>query len=165
MKAAIRFIPNGVTIFRITGSIVLLFLNPMNMDFICIYFLCGLSDILDGFLARAFHFESKHGAILDSMADTLFIFVCFCKLFPFFNIPLWGWIWCAVVAVIKISTLRLIHQKCGHFGYSSSWSNKIAGFVLFLAPVFTLIIDIRCIALIVGVVTTFAAIREHRKER
>lgn len=84
MKAAIRFIPNGVTIFRITGSIVLLFLNPMNMDFICFYFLCGLSDILDGFLARAFHFESKHGAILDSMADTLFIFVCFCKLFPFF---------------------------------------------------------------------------------
>jgi CDP-diacylglycerol--glycerol-3-phosphate 3-phosphatidyltransferase len=34
-----------------------------------------LSDILDGWIARAFHLESRIGATLDSVADTLMLFV------------------------------------------------------------------------------------------
>lgn len=37
-----------------------------------LYSLCGVTDVLDGFLARKLHTESKAGEWLDSFADLFF---------------------------------------------------------------------------------------------
>lgn len=162
MKSIICLIPNGLTISRMAGAIILLFLPPMTTPFILIYILCGVTDVLDGFSARTLHLESQYGARLDGTADALFIFACLVKLLPFFHLPLWVWIWCAIITAIKGSTLFLTYKKYKEIGYQSIWNNKIAGCVLFLAPLFALKSDIRFIAVIVGAVTTFAAIRERK---
>ena len=48
----IKYIANIVTGFRILGSILLLFFPAFSAAFYMIYILCGLSDMIDGTIAR-----------------------------------------------------------------------------------------------------------------
>ena len=65
-------IPNIITAVRIIGAAVLLFVEPLVVPFYVIYTLCGLSDAIDGFVARLIGAESALGAKLDSVADLMF---------------------------------------------------------------------------------------------
>lgn len=42
------------------------------------------------------------GSRLDTIADIVFVVVCMIKLIPVLNIPLWLFIWIAIIALIKI---------------------------------------------------------------
>ena len=57
---------NSITLLRIVGSIGLLFPAPMSPLFLGIYTLTGLTDVLDGWLARKTGTTSDFGARLDS---------------------------------------------------------------------------------------------------
>ena len=46
------WIPNLLTLIRFLGGIVLIFLPIPGKAFYTVYILCGLTDALDGFLAR-----------------------------------------------------------------------------------------------------------------
>ena len=48
-------IPHIITSLRILLSGMLLGIEPFSPFFLLIYFLCGLSDICDGYLARRLH--------------------------------------------------------------------------------------------------------------
>ena len=87
-----RRIPNIVTSIRILGAAAMLFLHANGFAFWTINALCGISDMLDGFLARRLHCESESGARLDSVADILFTGACIWKLIPEIALPLWAWI-------------------------------------------------------------------------
>ena len=65
---------NIITFSRIAAALSLFFLPRGSIIFI-IYF--GISDMLDGFIARKMHTESKFGEKLDSFADIVFIAACF----------------------------------------------------------------------------------------
>ena len=54
-----RRIPNIVTSIRILGAAAMLFLHTIGFAFWTIYALCGISDMLDGYLARRLHCESE----------------------------------------------------------------------------------------------------------
>lgn len=97
-----RRLPNIVTSIRILGAAVMLFVHANGFAFWTIYALCGISDMLDGFLARRLHCESERGARLDSVADILLTVVCIWKFIPDIALPLWAWIWIAVIASVKI---------------------------------------------------------------
>jgi len=71
MKA--RYIPNIVSISRIPTSIALLFLGGRPIWFIAVYAVAGIADVLDGEIARRFHWESELGQKLDSIGDGVFI--------------------------------------------------------------------------------------------
>ncbi|MDS1003847.1 CDP-alcohol phosphatidyltransferase family protein [Clostridium sporogenes] len=45
-------IPNLITMIRILGITVLVFIRPFSEIFFIIYLICGISDILDGMIAR-----------------------------------------------------------------------------------------------------------------
>ena len=70
-------LPNNITISRIVLSIVLLILPISGISFLMVYFLCGLSDAIDGYLARRWKICSEMGAKLDSIADFVFLSVVF----------------------------------------------------------------------------------------
>ena len=59
-------LPNIITLFRIAGSLSLLLCDVANDSFWIIYALCGISDIVDGWLARMLKCVTKAGALLDS---------------------------------------------------------------------------------------------------
>ena len=60
-----KHLPNIITALRIAGSIDLLFCNVAGWQFWTLYVLCGLSDMVDGWLARKLQAESKTGSVLD----------------------------------------------------------------------------------------------------
>ena len=151
-------IPNIISALRIVGAICLLFFYPAGVAFWVIYGLCGISDMLDGYLARKLHAESKTGAVLDSVADICFVACCAIRLFPVVQIPTWLWIWAGVIVAIKIVNQVSALIICKRFCFPHTKANKLTGFLLFLT-VPTVFWSIIPLAIIAGV-ATFAAVQE-----
>ena len=68
----IKNIPNFITMLRILGTICLFFVEPFTVAFFVIYSLAGITDVLDGFVARRLKATSEFGAKLDSASDLVF---------------------------------------------------------------------------------------------
>ena len=150
--------PNVISVLRIAGSISLLFCDITGWPFWVLYALCGISDMVDGWLARKLHAETKAGAFMDSVADIIFVACCAIRLLPVLEIPTWLWIWAGVIVAIKIvnqiSTLVIYKRLC----FPHTWANKLTGLLLFLTvpSMFWSMIPIS----IVAALATFAAVTE-----
>ena len=153
-----KHIPNIITAFRFLGAACLLLCNPAGTAFWIIYGLCGVSDILDGYLARKLYAESKTGAVLDSVADICFVACCAIRLIPVVRIPTWLWIWAGAIIVIKLVNQfsALIVSK--GFCFPHTTANKRTGLLLFIT-VPTVSWSIVPIAIVAGV-ASFAAVQE-----
>lgn len=153
-------LPNAITILRFFGAICLLFFGIKSNAFWVIYFVCGLSDMLDGYLARKLRCESKTGAILDSLADLDFVACCCYKLIPVLAFPKWLWIWGGVIVAIKIinqiSALAM-YKKCV---FPHTIANKVTGVLLFVGVPLTLFLESIVPMIVVAAVATFAAVQE-----
>ena len=75
-------IANMFTSMRILGAIFLLFIEPFNTAFYVIYTVSGVTDALDGFIARQTNTASELGAKLDSIADLCFYIVMLVRILP-----------------------------------------------------------------------------------
>ena len=67
-----QHLPNIITALRIAGSIGSLLCNITGWQFRTLYAICGISDMIDGWLARKLHIESKTGSVLDRSAGASF---------------------------------------------------------------------------------------------
>ena len=97
-----KYIANIITGSRVAFSLPLLFIPLSSAWFYIFYFFCGLTDMIDGAIARKMGAVSKIGAKLDTVADFVFMFVCWVKILPLIHIPVWLWVWIIVIALIKI---------------------------------------------------------------
>ena len=152
-----------ITALRMVGSIGLLFCNVAGWQFWTLYVFCGISDMIDGWLAKKLQAESKTGSVLDSIADLSFVVCCAIKLLPALSIPSWLWIWSGIIVIIKIvnqiSSLIMIKRFC----FPHTITNKLTGLLLFLAAP-----TIRWSIIPVTIVTaiaTYAAIQEGHSIR
>ncbi len=131
----LRGLPNLLTALRILLSLVLLALTPPGAAFYAVYFLCGLTDAADGWLARRLGAQSAFGAQLDSAADVVFVAVTLWKVLPL--VPV-GWpegLWIALIALLRLSAALTARLRFGRFGFLHTWGNKLTGFCLFFFPV------------------------------
>lgn len=130
--------PNIITLLRIAGSLGLLLCDVTGVAYWIIYSLCGISDIVDGWLARKLKCVTKTGALLDSVADICFVACCVWKLLPILELPQLLWLWAGVIVAIKnvnqISALAMY----GHCCFPHTTVNKVTGFMLFIAVPMTL---------------------------
>ena len=151
---------NTITFFRIAASIVLLFCPVFSPAFYVFYIAAGLSDILDGFVARKTDTVSKLGARLDTIADFMFVVVCLIKLFPILSIPAWLYGWIGIIALIKVVNIisGFIVQK--RFVTVHSVMNKATGALLFLLPLTISTVPVKTSVIVVCAAATFAAIQE-----
>ena len=151
---------NIITIIRILCSIALLFCPVFSAVFYALYITAGVSDMLDGWVARRTHTVSELGAKLDTIADIVFVVVCLIKLLPVMNIPLWLYIWIGVIAVIKVINIvsGFVVQK--RFVAVHSVMNKVTGVLLFCLPLMLSFIDLKYSAMAVCSIATFAAVQE-----
>ena len=154
----VKHLPNIITVLRIVGSIDLLFCNVAGWQFWTLYVLCGLSDMVDGWLARRLHAESKTGSILDSIADLSFVACCAIQLLPTMAIPSWLWIWSGIIVIIKIVNQIIALTRIKQLCLPHTIANKLTGFLLFIA-VPTINWSIIPIT-VVAIIATFAAIQE-----
>jgi len=154
----VKHLPNIITALRIVGSIDLLFCNVAGWQFWTLYVFCGISDMIDGWLARKLQAESKTGSVLDSIADLSFVACCAIQLLPTMSIPSWLWIWAGIIVIIKIVNQIIALTRIKQLCLPHTIANKLTGFLLFLTvPTISWCIIPIAIA---AIITTFAAIQE-----
>ena len=138
-------------------SIALLIPKTFSITF---YIYCGLSDILDGFLARKYKITSEFGAKIDSIADMIFVFGSILKIIPVIEIPIAIYIWITIIILIKVFNIILGYIQYKKLTLLHTIANKITGFVLFIIPLMIGFIDIKILESLICGVATFSAIQE-----
>ena len=103
-----KHLPNALTVSRII--LIFCFVVLANFDsanptcvkvgehtaYVChvialiVAFLAGITDLLDGYLARKYHVESDFGRLMDPLADKIFILATFIMMLDYGMIP--GWV-------------------------------------------------------------------------
>ncbi len=129
-----KYIANIITGSRVAFSLPLLFIPLSSAWFYILYLFCGLTDMIDGAIARKTGSISKFGARLDTVSDFVFMFVCSIKILPVMHLPLWLWGWIALIALTKIFNITLVFIRKKKLISIHSVLNKITGFTLFLLP-------------------------------
>lgn len=125
-----------ITSIRIAASLFLMFLTPKSPEFLAVYTLTGLTDALDGWLARKTGTASDFGAKLDSIADLVFYGAVLIRLFPLLWQALPGGIWCAVTGIllVRLAAYGTAAIKYHRFASLHTWLNKLTGGAVFLLP-------------------------------
>ena len=159
-------LPNVITIARMIGTAVLLFLRPLSPLFLVVYTLTGVSDALDGFLARKYGTASELGARLDSIADMLFYLVSLVKVAPILWEKMPRAIWFAVGAVllVRLSSYVVCAVKYHHFASLHTYLNKATGLMVF-GVVYVLstsaIVPYGWIVCVIGMLSSLEELVEH----
>ncbi len=131
---ALRRLPNLITGARLVLTPVLAFVPAPGAVFYAVYLLCGLSDMLDGWLARKTGGESRLGAYLDSAADFALIAVLLWKLFPVISPSKAVVIWVLAIAAVRLMAAFVAYLRHGVFSFLHTSLNKLTGLLLFFYP-------------------------------
>lgn len=153
-KGIIRHIPNALTVGRLVLTVILLWLiiyapttgedKPANLllGVFILFVVTGLTDVVDGYLARKFEVTSKFGRMVDPLADKFLVcgaFFCFAwvgqpkmSCFGFSETTLdiirWGTAIIIFAREIIVQTLRQIAESRG-VNFAAVWSGKLKMFL------------------------------------
>jgi cardiolipin synthase len=140
---ALNQIPNILTVLRII--LILPFaLCVYQANYLCallIFFIAGLSDGVDGFLARQFNWKSRFGAIADPLADKLLLITAYIMLTWTGHLPLWLLLLILGRDLIIVIGALLYHYFVSHYEVKPSILGK-ACTLLQIVYVLTLIINL-----------------------
>ena len=154
-----KHIANIITGSRIVFSLLLLFIPLSSALFYIFYLFCGITDKIDGTVARKTGSTSTFGAKLDTVSDFVFMVVAFIRFTPYLRIPVWLWVWIGIIATIKLCGAVWGFVRTGETVFLHTVLNKATGFLLFLLPV-TSFIELTYTLPVVCAVATVAAIHE-----
>jgi cardiolipin synthase (CMP-forming) len=129
-------IPNGISVARLAGVPVFLWLvlGPHDDAWaVALLIVAGLSDWLDGKIARALNQTSKLGQLLDPAADRLYIAATLVALAIRNIIPWWLVAVLAVRELIVGVSLEALRRRTGIGGLQVSLAGKAATLCLLYA--------------------------------
>lgn len=91
MTLGLRDIPNIITFLRIAlvPSVCVAILKEMYALALLLYAVAGISDGLDGYIAKRFNFITRLGSILDPLADKLLLVSTYIALAWMGLLPVW----------------------------------------------------------------------------
>ena len=136
----LKHIPNALTVLRffIIPFIVYYLVKDEYIFAFIMLLLSGLTDVLDGFIARKFNLVTNFGKLIDPLADKLTQISVLCTLLFKGIIPLW---------IVVIVLLKEASMVCGaSFLYgrdlvvSSKWYGKASTVLFYVAIAASLII-------------------------
>jgi len=127
MTPGLKDLPNLISIARIllTLPVAYLLLQERFGEELLLFFVAGVSDALDGWLAKRFGWHSRLGSILDPLADKLLLVTSFVCLAWVEIIPFW------LVAMVLCRDLIIIlgalafHLLIGRYEMAPTWISKI----------------------------------------
>lgn len=136
MKRIFRQTPNILSSLRILGAIAIIFLEPLSVPFFIVYGIAGITDPLDGFIARKFHLESRIGSIIDSIADWALLLIMAIKVLPYLLTVLewWNWVIILVPFALHIVAYVICFIKFRCFSSVHTYMNKLMSAAIFLYP-------------------------------
>ncbi len=120
MMSAVRQLPNMLTILRVllVFPFVYFMVQQAYGVALAILFLAGLTDSLDGALARRFGWRSTFGSIADPVADKVLLVTAFITLGWGGHIPLW------LVALIVLRDLYIFSGAIAYWFVVGKYEGK-----------------------------------------
>lgn len=135
-----KHLPNILTIIRflLIPVIVLFALNNNYIAAIVVLTISGITDILDGYIARRFNLISDFGKLMDPFADkatqlTILVVLSIKEIIPF-----WIMIVVLLKEVLMIAGASFLYGK--ELVVSSKWYGKLATVLFYVAIVCSLFI-------------------------
>jgi len=156
----VKSVANYISISRIFLVITLAFIKPLSITFMAIYIICGISDVLDGYIARKTDTRSELGGKLDSVADLIMVVVLIIILYPIINLTVQIIIWIVIIGIIRIVSMGVVFVKYKTFGILHTYGNKITGLVLFTIPLLLAFVKSDVTMYIICGVASISAIEE-----
>lgn len=123
----LHFLPNVITVLRIllVGPVAWFLMTQRYAEALLLFILAGVSDAVDGYLAKHFSWQSRLGSILDPLADKLLLVTTYVALAWLGVLPVWLTV--AVVArdVVVVGGAVAFHWLVGHYEMSPSFVSKL----------------------------------------
>jgi len=132
----IKHIPNAITIARIILVAFLIFIPPLSAASIVIFLIAGMTDMVDGVLARRIKdAHSELGAELDSIADMFMVIVSVFVILP--AMGLWPSLRFVFLGALAFKLLSAVPGLIKHrkVFFLHTISNKILALMLFLGAI------------------------------
>ncbi len=170
-------LPTFLTILRILAIplVVILFYLEMPLTASTIFGLAGLTDFVDGYLARKYNQESRFGAFLDPVADKLLVAVALLLV-----VEREGAMWFTLAAIIIISreiTISALREWMAETGQRSKVAVAYIGKVKAVSQIFALIFllynkdlfgvpirELGVIFLVIATVLTVASMMQYLRD-
>lgn len=146
---SILTVPNLLTFMRM--ALIPVFASLLFYDYsglaLLVFVIAGVSDGIDGFLARRFNQESELGTIIDPIADKLLMTTAFIILTlpnvlqPLRHLPVPFWVTAAVLGrdILIIAVAAAINIMTGFRGFKPSWLGKLSTLVQVIAVTLILV--------------------------
>ena len=99
-----------------------------------LYLWCGISDMIDGPLARRLRAENKTGAAIDSIADFVGMVIACGRIVPALAIPSWFWLIIGIIGLSQVFRMCFLYFCKGGWGALHDRANKVVGLILYLSP-------------------------------
>ncbi|MBM7562544.1 CDP-diacylglycerol--glycerol-3-phosphate 3-phosphatidyltransferase [Fusibacter tunisiensis] len=133
-----KHIPNILTLIRlilVPIFLIIYFSNIENAHLYALitYILAGITDILDGYIARKYNLITAIGTVIDPLADKLMLLAALTALFVDGIVPLW------VIGIMYLKEVFMILMGIFFFFKKekeiipSNNFGKLASFIFFLA--------------------------------
>lgn len=155
-----KYLPNLLSFGRIILSVVLVLFEPLTLTFYAIYIVCGLSDILDGIIARKLAITSEFGAKLDSIADFIMICILMVILYPKINPSRGIIIWVVCICLIRFVSAGVALKKYKKPASLHTYGNKLTGIILFIFPLLVPVISSIAIMVFICIIASLSALEE-----
>lgn len=156
----IKDLANIITISRFICSLVLLFTVPFSLFFWVLYGYCGVSDFVDGLIAKIMKQQSDLGAKLDSIADITFFFTIMVTIISTIFIPRWIWTCVIVIIAIRVTAYLIGYKKYHTFSTLHTYANKITGVFLYGTPALYAVFGVTTTGIILCLAAGFSACEE-----
>lgn len=113
-----------------------MFLEPFTNTFYYVYSYCGISDVLDGVVARSLNIMSSLGSVLDSISDLLFYSVMMIKVLPKLRmiLPEYIWLFVYIVLFLRLMCYTFVYFRMNKIASRHTIYNKMTGLLVFFIP-------------------------------
>jgi phosphatidylglycerophosphate synthase len=131
--SVLRLVPNALSVARILAAPVLVALaaGAHESAFAWVLVPALLSDIADGLIARVFRLQSQLGALLDSVADTLLLFVSAYGIWVFHpDVATRHALECTLVVATWLLENAAALWRYGRLSSFHTYASKVAGYLL-----------------------------------
>ena len=157
------FIKNGANIItstRIIFAIAMVLVIPFSVPFWIFYILGGLSDFLDGFVARKGKQQSKAGAKFDSIADMVFAIAIAIIVIKNIHISAWIWICIVVITLLRGVAYGIVLYKYRTFASLHTFLNKVSGVLIFIFPLLYVLLGFNISGIIIFIAAFLSSLEE-----
>lgn len=137
----LKYLPNALTVLRflLIPIIVIACVQGQYILAIAVLSISGLTDILDGTIARKYNYITDFGKLMDPLADKATQISLLTTLFIKGAIPIW------ILAIVVLKEFCMVSGASFLYGkelvVSSKWYGKLATVLFYVAMVISLFLE------------------------